>query len=73
MPQIASLPTASTALAGPVRAAGRSARSGRRRPGIAARGVTLARLLLVPGAAVAELNAIGDRPDGLRSRAPHHV
>ncbi len=70
MPQIASLPTAPTALAGPVRAAGRGARAGRR-PGLAARGATLARLLLVPGAAVAELNAIGDRPDGLPSRAPH--
>ncbi|MDO8185205.1 hypothetical protein Q5424_01775 [Conexibacter sp. JD483] len=72
MPQIASLPTASTALAGPARARTRGARASRR-PGLAARGATLARLLLVPGAAVAELNAIGDRPDALPSRAPHHA
>lgn len=72
MPQIASLPTASTALAGPVRAAGRGARAAHR-PGLAARGATLARLLLMPGAAVAELHAIGDRPDALPSRAPHHA
>jgi hypothetical protein len=73
MPQIASLPTASTALAGPARAAGRTTRAARSRPGLVARGATLARLLLVPGAAVAELREIGDRPDGLPSRAPHHV
>jgi hypothetical protein len=66
MSQTASLSTAHTALA-----AGRGSRRAARRPGLAARGVTLARMLLVPGAAVAELHAIGDRPDALPSRAPH--